>query len=220
MGTLPYFLGPAPAMGRCARRTPTAGGDAHGVPHRGTGRRPTCPRRPRRLPPRGTPADTGWKPVPHRNEARGSGRPPVSRRPAPAPCSAGPCHPLPFRHTVGAAAPRGLKPAAQGSGRRLAGRHRLETGATPHHRLETGATRWVPHRFSGGGVESASPRGTPVGNRCHTASPVGNRCHTATKPAAQGGRRCLAGRHQRLAAPDRAILFRSGTPWAPQRRAG
>jgi hypothetical protein len=35
-------------------------------------------------------------------------------------------------------------------------------------------------------VESARPRGTPVGNRCHTTSPVGNRCHT-TSPV---GNRC------------------------------
>jgi hypothetical protein len=50
------------------------------------------------------------------------------------------------------------------------------------HRLR----RWPQIEDAGWGVESAKPRATPVGNRCHTTSPVGNRCHT-TSPV---GNRC------------------------------
>jgi hypothetical protein len=88
------------------------------------------------------------------------------------------------------APPRPVAPSRVGVRPRLVAPSRLAV------RPGNGRARRVPHRFSGGGVESPRPRGTPVGNQCHTTSPVGNRspttspvgnqCHT-TSPV---GNRC------------------------------
>jgi hypothetical protein len=90
-------------------------------------------------------------------------------------------------------------------------RWRSVLGAPPLRPCSAWGQGWrVPHRFSGGGVESARLHGPPVGNRCHTTSPVGNRCHTAGGPPL---RPCLAWGQGWLSSGGRTNLARDFSPW-------